>query len=214
MRVSAAIFAIPFLWQCAPALEPTALPEALAETTTGHLMDAAVPPTPMNGSVHGSIAASGPTADAGVADAEAPVAKEEAGKKAPAIGLASLNGAGKAELKKGKVAIVFFWATWCEPCKREIPEMQALFNKYAAKGLLVVGISVDEDSKGIAKFAKKFGAKFPIVWDKKKTAAKQWNPEAMPMTYVVDGLGTIRHEHRGYRQGDETSLEAEVKALF
>ena len=76
------------------------------------------------------------------------------GDKAPNFTIDSMNGAGKMTVAPGKVTIVDFWATWCEPCKKSFPKLQELYVKYKASGLEIVAVSVDDEKNGIADFAK------------------------------------------------------------
>jgi peroxiredoxin len=138
------------------------------------------------------------------------------GAPAPGFKLDSANGQGKVDLAamKGKVVIVDFWATWCEPCKKSFPKLQDLSTKYKASGLEIVGVSEDEDSKGIADFGKTYGAKFPLVWDNGKALADKWKPPNMPSSYIVDKTGVVRFVHMGYHDGEEVEIEKEVKSLL
>lgn len=139
------------------------------------------------------------------------------GDKAPAFTLESLNGAGKVSVGTGKVTIVDFWATWCEPCKKSFPKYQELYVKYKASGLEIVAVSVDEEEKkgSIGDFAKSHGgAKFPVGWDDGKKIADKWKPEGMPSAYIVGKDGVVKHVHKGYHDGEEAEIEKEIKALF
>jgi cytochrome c biogenesis protein CcmG, thiol:disulfide interchange protein DsbE len=109
--------------------------------------------------------------------------------------------------------IVDFWATWCQPCKQSFPAYQKLMTELQSD-LVVIGVSQDEDSKGISAFLKETGAKFPIVWDDGKSVAKAYDPPTMPTAYVVDKSGIVRFVHAGYRAGDEATLEEEVRSLL
>src|SRR5450432_2366169 len=80
----------------------------------------------------------------------------------------------------GKVAIVDFWATWCEPCKKSFPKLEELNVKYRSGGLQIVGVSEDDDADGIPMFAKGLGAKFPLIWDREKSIAAKWQPKSIP----------------------------------
>ncbi|MGA7122338.1 MAG: TlpA disulfide reductase family protein, partial [Polyangiaceae bacterium] len=93
---------------------------------------------------------------------------------------------------EGKVTIVDFWATWCEPCKKSFPKLEALNAKYSENGLRIVGISEDDDTSGIPAFASELGTRFPLVWDENKSIASKWQPKSMPTTFVVDRKGTVR----------------------
>jgi cytochrome c biogenesis protein CcmG/thiol:disulfide interchange protein DsbE len=115
---------------------------------------------------------------------------------------------------KGKVAIVDFWATWCVPCKKSFPKLEALNAKYQENGLEIVGISEDDDKDGISSFASDLGAQFPLIWDENKSIATKWQPKSMPTTFVVDRKGTVRFVHLGYHDGEETEIEREVKSLL
>ena len=138
------------------------------------------------------------------------------GNPAPDFTLESLNGAGKAGVAawKGKVIIVDFWATWCEPCKKSFPKLQELSTKYKASGLEIVGVSEDDENTGIKEFGATYGAKFPLVWDKDKSVAGKWKPASMPGSFIVDRKGVVRYVHTGFHPGDEAELDKEIKSLL
>jgi peroxiredoxin len=137
-----------------------------------------------------------------------------AGPKAPAFSLASVTTSGTVEMPPGRVVIVDFWATWCEPCKKSFPKLQELYVKYKPSGLEIAAISVDDEKTNVAAFAKTYGAKFPVGWDEGHKVTEKWKPETMPSTYVVDKNGVIRHVHQGYHEGAIDEIEREVKALL
>jgi cytochrome c biogenesis protein CcmG/thiol:disulfide interchange protein DsbE len=114
----------------------------------------------------------------------------------------------------GKVVIVDFWATWCEPCKKSFPKLQDLNTKYKASGLVIVGLSEDDDKGGIKDFGSSFGADFPLLWDADKAVAGKWQPGSMPSTFIVDRKGLVRFIHRGYHDGEEVDIEKELKTLL
>lgn len=136
------------------------------------------------------------------------------GDKAPTFSIDSLNGQGKVAVGSGKVTIVDFWATWCDPCKKSFPKYQELYVKYRASGLEIVAISVDDEKVGIADFAKAHGAKFPVGWDDGHKVADRWRPRGMPTAFIVDRAGVVRHVHQGYHDGEEAEIEKELKELF
>ena len=87
---------------------------------------------------------------------------------------------------QGKVVIIDFWATWCDPCKASFPKLEELSKKLGDKAE-IVGVSVDEESKGIAEFAKANGATFAVGWDEGHAIAKRWGDiTKMPTTFIVD----------------------------
>jgi peroxiredoxin len=148
------------------------------------------------------------------APAEATAATVGKDRPAPTFALDSITTKGKVGIVPGKVMIVDFWATWCAPCTKSFPLLQALYTKYKSKGLEIASVSVDEEKDEIAAFAKAHGAKFPIGWDQSRKVAGQYKPERMPSTYVVDKNGVIRHVHSGYQDGDMAAIEAEIKDLL
>jgi peroxiredoxin len=145
----------------------------------------------------------------------APAFALDAGDRMPEIGLTDLSGKKvTAASLKGKVVIVDFWASWCAPCKEEMPVLQRLHKKYGPKGLVVVGVSVDNDASNVKGFLKKLGVSFPIVHDAKHAVSERYSPPTMPSSYIVDRKGIVRHVHKGFRAGDAKKMEAEVKALL
>ncbi|MCW1925347.1 TlpA family protein disulfide reductase [Luteolibacter arcticus] len=116
---------------------------------------------------------------------------------------------------KGKVVIVDFWASWCGPCKASFPAFNRLHDKYAAKGLVIIGVGVDDAPDKHQKFAAKMGAKFPLVHDSTHKAAAFFKPPTMPASYIADRKGVIRHVHSGFK-GAKTEAEyvKEIEALL
>ena len=145
------------------------------------------------------------------ADAEHPLL----GAAAPAFELESPSGKQKVSLGQhaGKVVVVDFWATWCAPCKESFPAYQRLAQKFGSK-LTVIGVSVDEDPAGIAKFAKETGATFPLCWDDGQITSKSYQPPTMPTSFVVDQTGIVRFVHSGFHTGEERAIEAEIDSLL
>src|SRR5579863_3202714 len=141
------------------------------------------------------------------------------GQKAPDFSVASVAGpSGKVSMGdlRGKVVLVDFWATFCEPCKKSFPKLQALNSTYAANGLKVVGISEDEseDKDKIPDFAQAYGAKFTLAWDGDKAIAQSYKPETMPSSFLVDKKGIVRFAHVGYHDGDAALLDKEIQELL
>jgi thiol-disulfide isomerase/thioredoxin len=113
---------------------------------------------------------------------------------------------------KGKVVLVNFWATWCPPCREEIPELIALQEKYKDR-LEIIGVSMDEDSTpaDVNAFAAKAGINYPIVMG--KDIAKEYGGvPALPTSFVVNKDGGIVQKHVGVLQRDE--IETEIRALL
>jgi len=114
----------------------------------------------------------------------------------------------------GKVVIVDFWASWCAPCKDELPALEALYTKYKDKGLIVIGVSVDSDLDKARALAKSLKLTFPNAHDAEHALAEQFDPPRMPSSYVIDQKGVVRHVHAGFRAGDEADIEREIRALL
>jgi len=151
--------------------------------------------------------------------ASSPSSKEShplIGAAAPAFSRPPVGGGAaiSTDALRGKVAIVDFWATWCEPCKKSFPKLEELNVKYRSSGLQVVGVSEDDDADGIPMFAKEFGSTFPLVWDQEKSIAAKWQPKSMPCTFIVDKGGVVRFVHFGFHDGEEASIEQEIKGLL
>jgi peroxiredoxin len=114
---------------------------------------------------------------------------------------------------KGKVVILDFWATWCGPCRAEIPNFIALQKQYAKQGLVVIGASVDEGGAAAVKpFAGKLGINYPVVLPDEKTQQAFGGIEAVPTTFIIDRQGQIVKEHLGFADKDE--FENEIKPLL
>jgi peroxiredoxin len=141
------------------------------------------------------------------------------GNPAPDFHVSAVAGSkGAVSLKglRGKVVLVDFWGTFCEPCKKSFPKLQDLQAKYADSGLQIVGISEDEvdDKDKIPSFADTYGAKFAIGWDEDKAIARRYKPETMPSSFLIDKRGIVRYAHVGYHDGEEVEIEKEIKELL
>jgi peroxiredoxin len=114
---------------------------------------------------------------------------------------------------KGKVLVVDFWATWCPPCRKEIPGLIALYDAYKARGLVVVGVSMDDSTSDIRKFAKKIGMNYPIlIGNGHDDLEPAFGPLPLPNAFVISRDGRICFKHEGMTEKDE--LEREIEELF
>jgi cytochrome c biogenesis protein CcmG, thiol:disulfide interchange protein DsbE len=137
------------------------------------------------------------------------------GARAPELGVRDLAGnqvtiAGL----RGRVVIVDFWASWCEPCADSMPVYQRLYSQYRERGLTVVGVSQDQRVDNARQFASRHRLSFPVLFDEGHAIANRYQPPRMPTAYVIDRGGIVRHVHAGYRSADAGRLESEVRALL
>ncbi|MBL9170732.1 MAG: TlpA family protein disulfide reductase [Verrucomicrobiales bacterium] len=116
---------------------------------------------------------------------------------------------------KGKVVLVDFFASWCEPCKASFPVMQALHKDYAAKGLVILAVNVDEKAADMAQFLKKHTADFAVVRDAQHKLVSEIKIKAMPSSFLVDAQGKVVAVHSGFK-GEETRKKyvSEIEALL
>jgi peroxiredoxin len=115
------------------------------------------------------------------------------------------------------VVLISFWATWCEPCKKEMNQLEALFKEHGDSGLMVLSVSMDEpESQGdVRPFVKQRGFSYPVLLDTDTQVTNQFNPRrAAPYSLVIDRQEQISWTHEGYVPGDEKKLEAAVLAAL
>lgn len=137
------------------------------------------------------------------------------GSRAPEIGLDDSRGNHiRIGRYRGKVLIVNVWATWCEPCRDELPAYQRLYSRYFRRGLRVVGVNVDRDEGAMRRFVERNGVLFPVVHDGDRAVAQRWGGNTMPTTWVVGPRGVVRFVNDGYHAGDERRVERVVRELL
>lgn len=133
---------------------------------------------------------------------------------APNFTLKSLTGKNlKLSEMTGNVVLINFWASWCGPCREEMPLLNDLHKKYEPLGFTVLGVNVEEDTGNARGFLKNFPVDFPILLDTKNQVSKKYNVIAMPTTVVLDRDGNVRYLHKGYKPGDEEKYRKMVKKL-
>jgi peroxiredoxin len=104
---------------------------------------------------------------------------------------------------KGKVVLLDFWATWCGPCKIEIPWFMEFQRKYKDRGFTVIGVSMDDGWQVVKPFVEEFKMNYPVVLGDDETAAKFGNVEVLPTTFIIDKEGRIVEMHKGLVSKDE-----------
>lgn len=115
---------------------------------------------------------------------------------------------------RGQVVMVNFWASWCAPCRVEMPHLIRLSDKYRASGFALLGVNVDDDPKNALNAAAKMGIRFPVLLDADKRVAQLYQVATMPSTVLIDRDGRVRYVHRGYRDGYEATYDKQVRELL
>ena len=115
---------------------------------------------------------------------------------------------------RGKVVLVDFWASWCEPCRHSFPWLNAMQAKYGDRGLVVIGVNVDRDRADADRFLRDVPAEFQIVYDPAGTLASRYDLPGMPVSYVIGPQGDIVGRHIGFRNGLRAEREAELQKLL
>lgn len=118
---------------------------------------------------------------------------------------------------KGKVVVLSFWATWCGPCKEEMPHLQKLYDAHKDEGLVIVSISADDarTASRVKPFIKSKGFTFPVLLDRESTVTGVYNPgKTLPWTVVIARDFSIADTHAGYDPGDEVVLGDKIKKLL
>jgi len=115
---------------------------------------------------------------------------------------------------RGEVVLINFWASWCGPCRQEMPILSELHDKYKAMGFTVLGVNVEENSSEARKLLKEMPVTFPVLFDNDSTVSKQYDVVAMPSTVLVDRDGNVRYLHKGYKPGLENTYVEQVRSLI
>jgi peroxiredoxin len=137
------------------------------------------------------------------------------GDTAPDFPMTLING-GQISLSqlRGQVVLLNFWATWCGPCRLELPALNGIYRDRHDRGLAIVGIDVDTDPGDARAFLAKYPAQFSIVLDIDGKAGSKFGLDGMPMTILLDRLGIVRWVHRGFSRGDDQEYAHRVDALL
>jgi peroxiredoxin len=116
---------------------------------------------------------------------------------------------------KGQVVMVNFWATWCGPCRQEMPHLEALYERYNSLGFTLLGVNVEDNPEGAKKWLEENGpVTFPVLLDPKNQVSKLYKVTAMPSTVLVARDGTMRFIHHGYKPGYEGEYQNQVRTLL
>jgi len=116
--------------------------------------------------------------------------------------------------QRGQVVMINFWATWCGPCRQEMPHLNRLYEKYRASGFVLLGVNVDDDARNATDVAAKLGLKFPVLLDTDKKVSRLYDLATMPSTVLIDRDGKVRYIHRGYLTGYEDAYDKQIRELL
>jgi peroxiredoxin len=137
------------------------------------------------------------------------------GQPAPDFALKSSTGANlRLSEYRGDVVMINFWATWCGPCRQEMPLLDELSSRYERVGFKLLGVNIDDDSNRAMAMIEELGVSFPVLFDARKEVSKMYDVSAMPVTVIVDREGTVRYVHHGYKPGYEEKYLDQVRSLL
>lgn len=115
---------------------------------------------------------------------------------------------------RGKVVLLDFWASWCNPCRQSFPWMSQLQQTYGPQGLVVIGVNVDHDSDDAHRFLNQYGGDFKIVYDPEGHLASEYNFHDMPTSYLIGRDGKIHFVHAGFYPEKEGNYLSDVLSLL
>jgi peroxiredoxin len=129
--------------------------------------------------------------------------------------LLPMPGAAKFRLSehRGKVVMVNFWATWCAPCREEMPAMERLYRQHKDAGFELVAVSLDADPRSVTPFIAEHKLSFPIALDPQMTLADKYGVRALPSSFIVDRAGTMTALAIGPRHWDNDASHSLIEAL-
>lgn len=136
-------------------------------------------------------------------------------KPAPALRLGTLDGARVAlDQLRGRVVLVNFWAVWCPPCRKEMPSMERLAQRFAERPFTLLGVNAGDSPAEIRDFLQQVPVTFPILLDSEGSQLKPWQVFAFPTSYVVDKRGRLRLGLFGSIEWDSPEAIAQLETLL
>ena len=137
------------------------------------------------------------------------------GKPAPDFVLKSMDGRNlRLSEFRGQVVLVNFWARWAGDSRQELPALDRINTTYNRAGLVVLGVSVDEDARRAREFAEAMKLGFPILFDTMSDIGRDYLIEKMPMTILVDRSGVVRYVNAGFKRGDDRTYLDQIRELL
>lgn len=139
----------------------------------------------------------------------------DAGQPAPDFTLSAADGKPvQLSALRGKLVYLDFWASWCAPCRKSFPWMNAMQEKYGAAGLAVLGINVDQRRPDAERFLAQVPAQFAVAYDPQGSSPKLYAIKGMPSSLLIDPQGRVLRVHAGFRDEDRDELEAAIRAAL
>jgi thiol-disulfide isomerase/thioredoxin len=137
------------------------------------------------------------------------------GKPAPDFALRSMQGPSmRLSEHLGEVVVINFWATWCGPCRQEMPLLDALYGKYRRAGLILLSVNIDEAAGPAIEMAQTLKVSYPVLFDTRKDVSRAYDVSAMPVTVLVDRAGVVRYVSEGYKPGYEKRYTEKLRELL
>jgi peroxiredoxin len=137
------------------------------------------------------------------------------GQSAPDFALKSSSGENlRLSEYRGDVVMVNFWATWCGPCRQEMPLLDELYSRYQRVGFSLLGVNIDDNQAKAMNMVTELGVSFPVLFDSRKEVSKLYEVDAMPVTVLIDREGTVRYVHHGYKPGYEEKYLDQIRSLL
>ena len=137
------------------------------------------------------------------------------GQPAPDFALRSMQGPSmRLSEHLGEVVIINFWATWCGPCRQEMPLLDELYGKYQRAGLVMLSVNIDENAEPAIEMARTLKISYPVLFDTRKAVSRAYDVSAMPVTVLVDRAGVVRYVSEGYKPGYEKRYTEKLRELL
>lgn len=115
---------------------------------------------------------------------------------------------------RGRVVMVNFWASWCGPCRQEMPVLDDLYQRYQPDGFQLLSVNIDSDVEKARDMASETRVSFPVLYDTRRKVAELYQPDAMPLTLLVDREGVVRYLHEGFKPGAEQAYLDHIRTLL
>jgi peroxiredoxin len=137
------------------------------------------------------------------------------GQPAPDFALRSLGDANlRLSEHLGDVIIINFWATWCGPCRQEMPLLDEIYNKYKLAGLTLLSVNIDDTSERATEMARTLKVTYPVLFDERKEVSRAYEVGSMPVTVLIDREGVVRYVSEGFKPGYEKRYTEQLRKLL